>query len=78
MIATQLDLLAPPHLTRQQTLVLSALRGGQGLSQLQAYSLGVGRLAARVNELRDMHIPIETTWHTSEQGSRYAVYRMGR
>ncbi|HVA92761.1 MAG TPA: helix-turn-helix domain-containing protein, partial [Chloroflexota bacterium] len=74
MIATQLDLLAPPHLTRHQTLVLVALRGGQGLSQLQAYGLGIGRLAARIRELRMLHIPIETTWHTSEQGSRYAVY----
>lgn len=78
MAATQLDLLAPPHLTRHQTLVLTALRGGQGLSQLQAYQFGIGRLAARVRELRMLQIPIDTTWHTSEQGARYAVYRLAR
>lgn len=64
----------PQPLTQNQ-IILRHLKSGRTLTHLEAMlNYGVGRLAARVNELRSQGVSISTE---KPKGSQYAVYRMG-
>ena len=62
----------------QTKAVLKVLESGQSLTALQALSaLGIGRLAARIEELRSAGYAVETTLvHAGEK--RFARYRLER
>lgn len=63
----------------QNEQVLSLLKRGRCLSALDGWKLGIGRLAARIAELRGQGLPIETRMvsvRTRHGKARIAVYRM--
>ena len=59
----------------QRNKVLQHLSSGSTLTQLDAHNIyGIGRLAARVEELRKMGFDIVDI--RGERGTRYSVYRL--
>lgn len=61
----------------QNQQILDHLRTGKDITPLKALGLyGVYRLAARINELRNQDVPIETVIRTDGQGRTYASYKM--
>jgi hypothetical protein len=60
----------------QRALILSHLKRGDTLTPMDALKFwGCMRLAARIEELRDMGHPIQTEW-VERGGKRYARYRL--
>jgi hypothetical protein len=61
-------------------MILRHLQSGHWLSPIEALRLwGCFRLAARINDLREMGYGITTEWERDQvTGKRHARYRMGR
>lgn len=59
-------------------LVLDYIMKNGGISTRQAFQeLECTRLSGRIKDLRNMGVPIINEWHTSSEGKRYVVYRLG-
>lgn len=63
----------------QNQQILSHLKDGQSITQLEALNLfGCLRLGGRIYELRAAGHPIETKWESDGDKKRWARYRMVR
>lgn len=61
----------------QSLRILAALKRGRGMTSLQALNdFGCLRLAARINDLRNMGYPIVSEIVTLKDGKRVAFYFM--
>lgn len=64
-------------MTQSQTII-EHLKSHGSITQREAYTLGIGRLAARISELRKQHdiISIPTTVKTKFGKTTIAVYKI--
>jgi len=62
----------------QNERVLRTLRSGRTLTSAQAKTQGILRLAARVHELRESGVKVQSTIVTNRKGSRVAKYSLTR
>lgn len=62
----------------QSELVKRHLLEGRSISQLSALKLyGIGRLSARIYELRQAGMKIRMNWEKGANGKKWAVYSLG-
>jgi hypothetical protein len=61
--------------TTQTQRVLSTLRSGKTLTSAQARTRGILRLAARIHEIRESGVAVQTTF-VNRNGSRTARYSL--
>lgn len=63
--------------TTQTQRILSTLQSGRTLTTAQARTRGIGRLSARIFDLRSSGVKVQTTYVT-RNGVRTARYSLGR
>ena len=60
----------------QRQQIIRYIKDNDGITSMQAYTLGITQLATRISELKERGYEFSTPWSKAENGKRFVTYHI--